>query len=182
MFTMIKNARGWRMPKVATAAIAGVMLFGGMALFAPSSATAKTASNTFIFAGAHSGTLVLTPSSMNCSFGKTYNGKSYLVTLSHMKGTISGAGTGPWAMTAYVSKRGKTHVTKANVHSLTDTSFQSSGVPIIAFDETSGTVAYDGSTGSISMSVEYHAIGSTSYSGSATVTGSWNCPQGLNLG
>jgi hypothetical protein len=30
--------------------------------------------------------------------------------------------------------------------------------------------------------VEYHAIGSTSYSGSATVTGSWNCPNGLNLG
>jgi hypothetical protein len=85
-------------------------------------------------------------------------------------------------MTAYVPKQGTTHVVKANVHSLTDTSFQSNGVPIIAFDETSGTVTYNGSTGSIRISVEYHAVGSTTYSGSATITGSWNCPEGLNLG
>jgi len=182
MFTMMKSARGWRMPKVAAAAIAGTVLLGGMALLAPSVADAKSSSDTFTFTGAHSGTLKLTPSSMNCSFGKTYNGKSYLVTLSHMKGTISGAGSGSWAMTAYVSKQGKNHVVKANVHSLTDTSFQSNAEPIIAFDETSGTVTYNESKGSISISVEYHAVGSTSYSGSTTVTGSWNCPNGLNLG
>jgi uncharacterized protein (DUF2147 family) len=182
MFATMKNARGWRTTKVAAAAIAATVLFGAMALLAPSTAVAKTASNTFTFKGVHSGTLELTPSSMNCSFGKSHNGKSYLVTLSHMKGTISGAGTGPWAMTAYVSKQGKTHVVKANVHSLTDTSFQSNAVPMIAFDETSGTVTDNGSTGSISISVEYHAVGSTSYSGSTTITGSWNCPEGLNLG
>jgi uncharacterized protein (DUF2147 family) len=178
----MKSARGWRSPKMAAAAIAATVLFGAMALLAPSTAVAKTVSNTFTFKGAHSGTLELTPSSMNCSFGKTYNGKSHLVTLSHMKGTISGAGKGPWTVGAYVSKKGKTHVAKANVHSLTDTSFQSNAVPIIAFDETSGTVTYNGSTGSMSITVEYHAVGSTTYSGSTTVTGSWNCPEGLNLG
>ena len=175
MFESMRSARGWRSPQTVAAAIAGTVLLGGMALFAPSTAVAKTASNTFTFKGAHSGTLELTPSSMNCSFGKSYNGKSYLVTLSHMKGTISGAEKGPWAMTAYVTKQGTTHVAKANVRSLTDTSFQNSGVPIIAFDEISGTVTYNGSTGSIRISVAYHAIGSTTYTGSSTVTGSWNC-------
>jgi hypothetical protein len=175
VFEAITFARAWRSAKVAAAAIAGTLLFGGMALLAPATVAAKTASNTFTFTGAHSGTLKLTPSSLNCSFGKTYNGKGYLVTLSHMEGTISGAGKGSWAMTAYASKDGTTHVAKANVQSLTDTSFQSDGEPIIAFDETSGTVTYNGATGSIHLSVEYHAIGSTAYSGSSTVTGSWNC-------
>jgi uncharacterized protein (DUF2147 family) len=175
VFETIKSARGWRSPKVAAAALAGTVVFGGMALLAPSTAVAKTASNTFTFKGAHSGTLKLTPSSLNCSFGKTYNGKGYLVTLSHMTGTISGAGKGSWAMTAYVPKKGTTHVAKADVKSLTDTSFQSNAERIIAFDETSGTVTYNGSTGSINISVEYHAVGSTTYSGSSTVTGSWNC-------
>jgi len=46
----------------------------------------------FTFKGAYSGTLKLTPSSFNCSYGKTYSGKGFLVTLSHMKGTITGAG------------------------------------------------------------------------------------------
>lgn len=175
VFETMRSARGWRSPKVAAAAIAGTVLFGGMALLAPSIALANTASNTFTFKGAHSGTLKLTPSSFNCSFGKTYSGKGYLVTLSHMEGTISGAGKGSWAMTAYASKKGTNHVVKADVQSLTDTSFQSNGETIIAFDETSGTVTYNGSTGSINISVEYHAVGSTTYSGSSTVTGSWNC-------
>jgi hypothetical protein len=77
---------------------------------------------------------------MDCSFGKTYNGKSYLVTLSHMKGTITGAGSGPWVVTAYVSKKGTTHSAHTNAQALNDTSFQNSGTPIIAFDETSGTM------------------------------------------
>ena len=173
MLETMKCARGWGSPKLA--AIAGTVTLGAMVLLAPSAAVAKTASNTFTFKGAHSGTLELTPSSLNCSFGKTYNGKGYLVTLSHMQGTISGAGKGAWAMTAYAPKNGTTHVVKANVRSLSDTSFQNDGVPIIAFDETSGTVTYNGSTGSIRLSVEYHAVGSTTYSGMSTVTGSWNC-------
>jgi hypothetical protein len=182
MFQIVKKVRAWRSTRVVAVALAGTVLFGGMTLLAPSTACAKTSSNTFTFKGAYSGTLELTSSSLNCSFGKTYNGKSYLVTLSHMKGTISGAGKGPWAMTAYVSKQGTTHVAKADVHALNDTSFQSNGVPIISFVETSGTITYQGSSGSISLSVEYHAVGSTTYGKSATVTGSWNCPSGLNLG
>jgi uncharacterized protein (DUF2147 family) len=180
MFAM-KRVRRWRSTKCAVAAISATVLCSGAILLAPTAAYAKGASNTFTFTGAYSGTLKLKPSSLDCSFGKTYNGKSYLVTLSHMKGTISGAGSGSWAMSAYVSKQGKSHVAKANVQSLTDTSFQSNAAPIIAFDETSGTVTYHGSTGSIDIKVEYHAIGSTTYTGSATVTGSWNCPNGLNL-
>jgi uncharacterized protein (DUF2147 family) len=181
MLTLIKRARRFRNSNVVTMAITGTVLVGGAIVLAPPTAYAKSSSNTFTFTGAYSGTLKLKPSTLDCSFGKTYNGKSYLVTLSHMKGTISGAGSGSWAMSAYVSKEGKSHVAKANVHSLTDTSFQSNATPIIAFDETSGTVTYHGSTGSIDLTVEYHAIGSTTYSGSATVTGSWNCPNGLNL-
>jgi hypothetical protein len=177
----LKRVRRWRSTKVAAAAMSATVLFGGTILLAPTTAYAKGTSNTFTFTGTYSGTLKLKPSSLDCSFGKSYNGKSYLVTLSHMKGTISGAGSGSWAMSAYVTKQGKTHVTKANVESLTDTSFQSNASPIIAFDETSGTVTYHGSTGSIDIAVEYHAIGSTTYTGSATVTGSWNCPNGLDL-
>jgi hypothetical protein len=175
VFKTMKITRGRRSPGVAAATAAGTLLFGGMALLAPWSAVAATASNTFTFTGAHSGRLKLTPSSLDCTFGKAYNGKSYMVTLSHMAGTISGAGKGSWAMTAYVPKQGTTTVAKANLQSLTDTSFQSNGEPIIAFDEKSGTVTYNGSTGSIRIDVEYHAIGSTTYSGSSVVTGSWNC-------
>jgi uncharacterized protein (DUF2147 family) len=126
--------------------VAGMFLFSGIALIAPSTADAKTSSNIFTFQGAYSGTLKLTPSSMNCSFGKTYHGKSYLMTLSHLKGTITGAGTGTWAMTAYVPKQGTTLLAKADVQSLSDTSFQTNGVPIIAFDEKSGSVTDKGST------------------------------------
>jgi hypothetical protein len=178
---MMKCARTWRRTKLTAALIVTTALFGGAILSVPATAYAKGTSNTFTFTGAYSGTLKLKPSSLDCSYGKSYNGKSYLVTLSHMTGTISGAGSGSWAMTAYVSKQGKNHVAKANVHSLTDTSFQSNAAQIIAFDETSGTVTYHGSTGSIDLTVEYHAIGSTAYSGSATVIGSWNCPNGLDL-
>jgi len=51
----------------------------------------------------------------------------------------------------------------------------SNGTPIISFLEKSGSVTYEGSTGSINMTVEYHAVGSTTYGKVATVTGSWNC-------
>jgi uncharacterized protein (DUF2147 family) len=182
MFAVRKRPHRWLNPRAVAIAMSGAAVFGGATLLVPATAYAKTTSNTFTFTGTYSGTLKLKPSNLDCSFGKSYNGKSYLVTLSHMKGTISGAGTGSWAMSAYVSKQGKSHTAKANVHSLTDTSFQSNASPIIAFDETSGTVTYHGSTGSIDITVEYHAIGSTSYTGSATVVGSWNCPNGLSLG
>jgi hypothetical protein len=161
------------MARVGVAVVAS--LFGGLALLAPSVAGAKSASNTFTFKGAYSGTLKLTPSSLNCLSGKSYNGKGYLVTLSHMKGTITGAGSGPWAATFHVTKLGTTHVASADVTSLTDSSFQNSGVPISALVETSGSVTYKGTKGSITLKVEHHAVGSTTYSGSATVTGSWSC-------
>jgi hypothetical protein len=144
-------------------------------MVSPATANASGASNVFTFTGAYSGTLKLTPSSLNCSFGKTYSGKGFRVTLSHMKGTITGAGAGAWAMSAYPSKKGTTHVSAANVKSLSDASFQSSGTPIISFLETSGSITYNGSKGSINITVEYHAVGSTTYGKTATVTGSWNC-------
>ena len=176
MFETVKCSRGrWSRERAAAIILTGMVLFGGVALVSPGTATASGASNTFTFSGAYSGTLKLTPSSFNCSFGKTYSGKGYLVTLSHMKGTISGAGTGAWAMSAYPSKKGTTHVGAADVQSLTDTSFQSTGSPIISFVETSGSITYKGSTGSIKITVKYHAVGSTTYGKVATVTGSWNC-------
>jgi hypothetical protein len=176
MIDPMKSTRRWYLVKWRVAAVAAVALLpGGMVLLAPSTAVATTAVNTFTFKGAYSGTLKLSPSSFNCSFGKSYNGRSYLVTLSHMKGTIKGAGAGPWAMTVNVPKQGTTHVAKADVKSLTDASFQSNGYPIVAFLETSGTVTYNGSKGSINLSVEHHVVGSTTYKGSATVTGSWSC-------
>jgi hypothetical protein len=108
-------------------------------------------------------------------YGKTYSGKGFLVTLSHMKGTITGAGSGAWVFGGYPLKKGTTHVAKANVNSFTDASFQSNGTPIISFLETSGSITYKGSTGSIDMTVEYHSVGSNAYGKTATVTGSWNC-------
>jgi uncharacterized protein (DUF2147 family) len=176
MIDVKKYARRWNSVKWSVATVAAVaLLSGGMTQFAPATAGAASAVNTFTFKGAYSGTLKLSPSSFNCSFGKSYNGKSYLVTLSHMKGTIKGAGSGPWAMTVNVPKQGTTNVTKANVKSLTDASFQSNGYPIISFLETSGTVTYNGSRGSIHLTVERHVVGSNKYQGSATVTGSWSC-------
>jgi uncharacterized protein (DUF2147 family) len=176
MIEPMKNTHRWCSAKsgVATIAVAALVSVG-MALPVPSTAGASSATNTFTFKGAYSGTLKLSPSSLNCIYGKTYNGKAYQVTLSHMKGTIKGAGSGPWAVTINEPKQGTTHVAKANVHSLTDPSFQSNGYPITSFVETSGTVTYNGSKGSINLTVEHHVVGSTSYAGSATVTGSWNC-------
>jgi hypothetical protein len=176
MFEPIKRSRGGRLREKTTALIlTGTVLFGAVVLVSPTTASAGGTSNTFTFKGAYSGTLKLSPSSFNCTFGKTYSGKGFLVTLSHMKGTITGAGSGAWGLSVYPSKKGTTHVGAANVKSLTDSSFQSSGSPIISFLETSGSVTYEGSTGSIKMTVEYHAVGSTTYGKTATVTGSWNC-------
>jgi hypothetical protein len=176
MIDPMKSTRRWCSAKGRVGTVVAVaLLSGGMALLAPSTAGATSAVNTFTFKGAYSGTLKLSPSSLNCIFGKSYNGKSYLVTLSHMTGKITGAGSGPWAMSAYVPKKGTTHVAKADVHSITDSSFQNDGVPITAFVETSGTVTYNGSKGSINLTVEHHVVGSTTYKGSATVTGSWSC-------
>lgn len=176
MFEPMKCSRGrWSRDRAAGIILTGMVLLGGVALVSPGTASASGASNTFTFTGAYSGTLKLTPSSFNCSFGKTYSGEGYLVTLSHMKGTISGVGKGAWGMSAYPSKKGTTHVGAADVHSLTDTSFQSDGSPIISFVETSGSITYKGSTGSINITVEYHAVGSATYGKVATVTGSWNC-------
>lgn len=175
MINPMKSTRRWFSAKRGVATIAAVALVSvGMALPVPSTAGAS-AVNTFTFKGAYSGTLKLSPSSLNCIYGKTYNGKAYQVTLSHMKGAITGAGSGPWAVTLNVPKQGKNQVAKANVHSLTDASFQSNGYPIISFLETSGTVTYNGSKGSIKLTVEHHVVGSTAYAGSATVTGSWSC-------
>jgi hypothetical protein len=148
---------------------------GGVVLLAPGVAGAKAAPNTFTFGGAYSGTLKLTPSSLNCIFGKSYSGKGFLVTLSHMKGTISGAGSGPWAATFHVAKQGTNHVASAELQSLTNSSFQNSGVPITAIDETSGTITYKGSKGSINLTVESHTVGSSTYGATGTVTGSWSC-------
>ena len=173
MFDTMTSHSRWTSAKFAAVAWGGVLLVGGLAL-APSTASANTTSNAFTFKGAYQGTLKFTPSSFTCTYGKTYNGKGYLVTISHMKGTISGAGSGPWAMTAYVPKQGTTQVAHADVNSLTDTSFQGSGVPINAFDETSGAITYNGSKGSINLSVEYKT-GAT-HGRTSTVTGSWNCP------
>jgi len=176
MFQPVKCSRGRRLRDKTTALIlTGMVLFGSVALVSPATASAGRTSNTFTFKGAYNGTLKLTPSSFNCSFGKTYSGKGYLVTLSHLKGTIVGAGKGPWGLSAYPTKMGTSHVGAANVKSLTDTSFQSDGTPIISFLETSGSITYKGSTGSINITVEYHAVGSTSYGKVSTVTGSWNC-------
>lgn len=161
---------------------AAVLVPGSMALLAPSTADAKTAVNTFTFKGAYSGTLTLTPSSDDCLFSKSYDGKSYLATLSHMKGTIKGVGAGRWAMTVHVPTMGTTHVAHVDVHSYGTSSFQNNSVPITAFIVTSGTVTDRGATGSITLTVVHHVIGTLVYRGVDTVTGSWNCPQGLNGG
>jgi hypothetical protein len=172
---MKRSRRRWSRDGAIAFILSGVVLFGGVALVSPATANASGANNVFTFSGAYSGTLKLTPSSLNCSFGKSYSGKGYRLTLSHMKGTITGAGTGAWAFSAYPSKTGTAHVGAANVKSLSDASFQSSASPIISFLETSGSVTYKGSKGSINMTVEYHAVGSTTYGKTATVSGSWNC-------
>ncbi len=171
-----KTARQWINGRVAALALPlAALATGGAVFLSPGTAAAKASSNVFTFKGSYAGTLKLSPSSLNCITGKSYNGKGYLVTLSHMKGTISGAGPGPWAATFHVTKQGTTHVASADVSSLTDSSFQNNGEPISAFVETSGTVTYKGTKGSIDLKVEHHVVGSTTYSGSATVTGSWSC-------
>jgi hypothetical protein len=174
MFDSLKS-HGYQTRNRVTVLAAGMVLFAGAALICPTAAGASGSTNTFTFTGTYSGTLKLTPSNLNCMFGKTYSGKGFLVSLSHMTGTITGAGKGKWTMTAYPLKKGTTTVAKANVQSLTESSFQSNAFPIISFLETSGSITYEGSKGSIDMKVEFHQVGSQTYTGTSTVTGSWNC-------
>ncbi|MFZ1062319.1 MAG: hypothetical protein WAN30_02480 [Acidimicrobiales bacterium] len=155
--------------------IVGLILAGTTVVIAPISAGASGSTNTFTFKGAHSGTLKLSPSSLTCSYGKAYSGGGYQVNLNHMTGTITGAGKGEWALGVYPTKKGTTTVAKANVNSITDSSFQSNATPIIQFVETSGSVTYHGATGSIDMTFAYHPVGSQTYTGTTTVSGSWNC-------
>jgi hypothetical protein len=149
---------------------------------APTTAGAKSAVNTFTFKGTYGGTLKFTPSSSNCLFGKTANGKSYMVQLAHLKGTLTGVGATSWGFGAFVPKQGTSHESHANVQAINETSFQSSATPITVFDETSGAVTYHGKSGSVTLKVEYRTLGSTTSSGTDTVIGSWSCPNGLDLG
>ena len=175
MFDSMKHlpGRGTR-EKAAALVVTGMFVLGSVAMATPAGAGAKI-TNSFTFTGAYSGTIKLVPASLNCTYGKTYSGKGFLVTLSHMKGTITGAGKGEWAMSVYPSKKGTTKVTKANVQAYNDNAFQSNAEPIVQFLETSGSVTYEGATGSLDMTVEYHQVGSATYGKTATVTGSWNC-------
>jgi uncharacterized protein (DUF2147 family) len=168
--------------KAAASVVAATFLLGGVSLLSPTVAGAKSTTNVFTFTGANTGTIKLTSSNLNCMWGKTYSGKGYLVTLSHMKGTIAGAGAGPWAMTLYVPKQGTTHVTKANVHAINDSSLQNNASPIVTLVETSGTITDKGSKGTIDLKVESHSLASSTYGAPTTVTGSWNCPNGLSDG
>jgi hypothetical protein len=168
----IMKGRGAR-AKAGVAVVA--LMVGGGAVLGPGVAGAKGATNTFTFGGAYNGTMKLTPSSFNCSSEKAFSGKGYLITLSHMKGTIGGAGSGPWAATFHVAKQGTNHVASADLQSLTNSSFQNSSVPITAIVETSGTVTYMGSKGSINLTVKSHTVGSTTYGPAGTVSGSWSC-------
>lgn len=175
---MIKALAKFSTKAAASVAVATFAL-GTMAMISPTIAGAKSTTNVFTFTGANTGTIKLTSSSLNCMWGKTYNGKGYLVTLSHMKGNIAGAGAGPWAMTLYVPKQGTTKVTKANVHAINDSSLQNNASPIVTLVETSGTITDKGSTGTINLKVESHSLASSTYGAPTTVTGSWNCPNGL---
>jgi hypothetical protein len=178
MFDIMKGRGARASVGVAVAALIG----GSLLLLGPGVAGAKGATNTFTFTGMYGGSLKLTPSSENCTYGKTLNGKSFMVNLSHLKGSVTGAGSGPWGLTVFVPKQGTTHVAAANVHALNDTTFQSNGSPITALDETSGTVTTNGTTGTINLEVEYHTLAGNTYGGTDTVTGSWSCPQALSLG
>ena len=176
MFNSVRFARRpWNHHRAVWSAVTWLAVVASTTLVFATGAGASGSTNTFTFTGSHTGTLKLTPSSLNCLYGKAYSGGGYTVGLSHMTGTISGAGKGEWTLGVYPTKKGTTKVVAANVHALTDSSFQSNATPIIQFVETSGSVTYHGATGSIKMTFEYHPVGSQTYSGSTTVTGSWNC-------
>jgi hypothetical protein len=152
MFDLRQYSRAsWNRRGAVVVALTAMVSLGSLTLFSPATAGASGATNLFTFSGSHSGTLKLTSSSL-CLFGKAYSGGGYTLNISHMTGTITGAGKGEW-----------------------DSSFQSNATPIIQFVETSGSVTYHGATGSIDMTFAYHPVGSQTYSGSTTVTGSWNC-------
>ena len=78
MFDTMRSNSRWTSAKFAAVAWGGVLLVGGMALLAPSTASANTTSNAFTFKGAYQGMLKFAPSSFTCTYGKTYNGKGYL--------------------------------------------------------------------------------------------------------
>lgn len=178
---LTKFARPWSLSKFRRAALATMFVAPLSAvLLAPNVANAKTPANIFAFKGAYSGSVKLSPSSDNCLFSKSYDGKSFIATLSKMKGTIKGLGTGSWAVTFHIPKLGTNHLAKVSPQTYGDSSFQNNSYPYTAFVVTSGTVTDNGFTGSFSVTVIHHIIGSQIYKGIDTVSGSWNCPQGLN--
>lgn len=171
---MKSTRKSSRRKKDAVTLSAVALVVGGLAQFAASTAGASGTKNTFVFKGAYSGTIKYPPSTGFCSYGKAYSGKGYLVTLSHMTGTIKGAGSGPWALTLFAPKIGTNHLAKANPKLISDSSFQNAAT-IVSFFETSGTITYNGATGSLHLTVVHHVVGSTTYRGISTVTGSWSC-------
>jgi len=82
----MKRTRRWLSLKRRGAALADVALLPvAMVLLAPSGADTTTSVNTFTYKGAYSGTLTLRPSSDDCLYSNSFDVKSYLATLSHMK-------------------------------------------------------------------------------------------------
>ena len=130
--------------------------------------------DTFTVSGKYHGTLTLTNPGADCfidEFSSRYLSDS--VKLDPLTGSLSGLAGKDWFFLATEPRQG-TFVTKATNQATSAKIRPVNANDTIAFSQTSGTITFDGKTGSASMTMVFN----NGYENTVTVTvsGSWSCP------
>jgi hypothetical protein len=161
--------------RVATVGFTVAVLLAGVAGFAPiATAASGGAVNTFTVSGKYHGTLTLANPGTDCIINEYSNPHlSDSVNLEPLTGVLSGLKPKIWSFLATESKQG-TFVTK-HTNQATSAKLRPANLnAVIAFSQTSGSITFDGTRGSVNMKMVFDSGAADTVT--ETVVGNWTCP------
>jgi len=155
--------------------LTAVTLLAVVACCSPTASAAPGgAVNTFAVMGKYHGTLTLTSPGADCFIEEYSNPHlSDAVKLGPITGTLSGLKPTIWSFLATEPRQG-TFVTKHTNEATAARLRPENPNQTIAFSQTSGTVTFNGATGSVNMKVVFNNGYEDTVSES--VIGNWSCP------
>jgi len=154
------------------ALICALFVLGGLSLALP--AGASPAVNTLVLSGKYHGTLKLSNPATNCFVDEFSNPHlSDSVKLISLTGAISGLKPRSWFFLLTEPKQGTFTTKHTNVATAARLRPTNANVTI-AFSQTSGTIKFEGATGSADLKVVFN----NGFENTVTeeMVGSWSCP------
>jgi hypothetical protein len=161
--------------RVAKVGFTVAVLLAGVAGFASTATAAGSgAVNTFTVSGKYHGTLTLANPGTDCIINEYKNPHlADSVNLEPLTGVLSGLKPKIWSFLATESKQG-TFVTK-HTNPATSAKLRPANLnAVIAFSQTSGSITFDGTTGSVNMKMVFDS--GVADTVTETVVGNWTCP------